>query len=141
MSKRNTKLINVELNSEARRRIPSVFEVIYKMVKTPIDDRDNPDDDETFCVHTLKTIDVESVVVVDEGQTISINNEIDIPVASLLEDKEEDYSTSKIWRDKEEAKKAWAYLTDLQIKKAEKERDKIEKILGTLNFSKEERAF
>jgi|WetSurMetagenome_2_1015567.scaffolds.fasta_scaffold58587_5 hypothetical protein len=130
---RKGKIITVKLGVGAMDKIPKCFETIYRMVKTPVDDKDNPDDDETFCLHTLQTVDVEGTVVIDGGRAVSINGDFEI---SLDVDAKND-----TWRDKEEAIKEWEYLTNLQIKKAEKAEDKIKHILGALRMSKEDRQF
>ena len=127
------KVITIKLGEDKRKDIPQVFETVYRMVKTPIDDRDNPDDDETFCIHTLQTVDVEGVTIVDNGRAVCINGDFEIDL--------EDGAVKETWRDQEEAVEEWELLTNLQIKKAEKVEDKIKHILTTLRTSKEEKQY
>ena len=136
---RKGKIVTIKLGEDKLKRVPHVFETIYRMVKTPVDDKDNPDDDETFFLHTLQTVDVEGVAVVDGGKAVCINGDFDISLED--EDDEEKYSVNKTWRDKEEAIEVWAYLTDLQLKRAEKLQQKIEEVVNCLRTSKDERQY
>jgi hypothetical protein len=130
---RKGKIVTIRLGADKLEKVPKCFETIYRMVKTPVDDKDNPDDDETFFLHTLQTVDVEGTAIIDGGKAVSINGDFEISL--------EDNAKNDIWRDKEEAIAEWEYLTDLQVKRAEKVEDKIKHILNTLRTSKEERQY
>jgi hypothetical protein len=130
---RKGKILNIKLGEDKLRRIPRSFETIFRMVQTPVDDKDNPDDDETFKLHTLQTVDVETTAIVDEGRAVCINGDFDI---SLEDDWVED-----TWREKEDAVMAWRHATDLQIKKAEKVLGKVEQVLSALRTSRDEEQY
>jgi hypothetical protein len=127
---RKTKLINVKIGEDKRKRIPQVFSTIFKMIRVPVCDDDNPDDDETYFSHSLDTIDVEGVIIVNNGKAVRVNGDFDIS----LEDEEEDEKSlvKKIWADQDEAIEAWRFITKLQLDKAEKQKEKLVHIINHL---------
>jgi hypothetical protein len=109
------------------------------MVKTPVDDSDNPDEDETFLTHTLRTVDVEGVNIVDDGRAVSVNGEFEISLED--EDDEERYSSNKIWANKEEAIEVWEFLTNQQLERAKKLQDKMNHIVNHLQTNLDEKQY
>lgn len=137
--KKDRKGTIITIGEDKRKRIPQVFDTIFKMERTPVSDEDNPDKDETFNLHTLRTIDVEGVVAVPGKKAVNVNGEFDINLED--DDDDNDFSPNKVWADKSEAITAWEYLTDLEVKRAEKLQKKVEQIVNTLRTSQEERQY
>lgn len=131
---RKGQVVTIKIGEDKKKRIPRVFDTIYKMVKTPVDD-----DDETFNLHTLRTIDVEGVTIVDGGRAVNINGDFDIS----LEDENDDerFSADKVWADKDEAVTVWEYLTKLQLDKAEARQARINNVVNCLRDSLNERQY
>ena len=107
------------------------------MVKTPVSDDDTLQD-ETFVLHTLQTVEVEGVTIVDGGRAVNINGDFDI---SLEDDDEDKFSPDNTWKDKDEAIQVWEYLTKLQLEKAEKLQDKINSVVSCLQTSLKEEQY
>jgi hypothetical protein len=130
---RKGKLITIKLGEDKKRLIPRVFDTIYRMVKTPVSDDDNPDDDETFVLNTLQTVEVEGVTIIDSGRAVNVNGEFEISL--------EDDAKNEVWADKDEAIAEWEYRTNLQLKRAEELQKKVDHIVNALRTSKEEKQY
>lgn len=130
----------ITIGENQRKRIPQVFDTIFKVVQTPVSDEDDLEKDDTFRLHTLRTIDVEGVTVIPGRKAVNVNGDFDIDLEEDgdLEDKD---LVNKVFADKEEAIAAWAYLTKLQLDRAEKLRAKVEATVNTLRTSFEERQY
>jgi hypothetical protein len=128
-----TKLVTIKLGEDIRKRIPKAGDTIYRIVKTPTSDEDNPDDDETFFTRTLETVDVEGTRLVDGGKAVDINGDFEISL-----DPEE---KPEVWTDQEDAIAEWAYQTELEIKRCEKLEEKVNHILGALRTSRDEKQY
>jgi hypothetical protein len=129
----------ITLTGEQKDRIPRVFDTIYRIILTAVTDGEDVDRDETARLHTLRTIEVEGVVVVDGGKAVSINGEFEIPTEPKPSDEENLLET--VFVRKEEAINAWRYLTKLQLDKFEKEQEKINKTVTALRTSLEEEQY
>jgi hypothetical protein len=137
-NKDNRKGQVINLSKSVMDKIPKPMETIYKMERTPATDRDNPHDDETLFIHSLRTIEVESVIKVEGKLAVLVNGDFEI---DLDEKEEERFSPNGIWRNKDDAVEAWLYNTELQIKKAEEYKARINGALNLLNESLEKRAY
>ena len=141
MSKTKATIVNVKvkLGEDKKKRIPRVLDTIYRMIKTPASDDDNPDDDETLCIRTLETVDVEGVTVVDNGRAVNVNGDFEISLED--EDEQERYSDNKIWADRGEAIHVWAHNTEAEIERSEEKMKKFTSIYNTLKRSREEEQY
>jgi hypothetical protein len=141
MSKEKAKIINVKvkLGEDKKRRIPRVLDTIYRIIKTPVCDDDNPDDDETLFTRTLETVDVEGVTVVDNGRAVNVNGDFEISLED--EDDDEKYSDKKIWAEKEEAIAVWEHNTELELKEAKKRQEKYDHIVTHLQRNLDEKQY
>jgi hypothetical protein len=142
MSDKKTKLINVKVKLDEKQmgKIPKVFDVIHRIVKTPACDNDNPDDDETLFTRTLRTVEVEGTVGVmtEKGRAVRINGEFDI----LLEgDEEGKWSDDNYWANKEDAIAVWEHNTTLEKERAEEKMKKYISIFNHLKMNLEDRQF
>jgi hypothetical protein len=143
MSDKKTKLINVKVKLDDKQmgRIPKVFDVIYRIVKTPVCDDDNPDNDETLFTRTLETVEVEGVVgiVTEKGKKlVRINGEFDIPLDETNDDKNSD---DNFWANKEDAIAVWEHNTTLEKERAEEKMKKYTSIFNHLKMNLEDRQF
>lgn len=130
----------VTIGTDKMKRIPRVFETIFKLEQTPVTDGEDVNSDETFKLHTLRTIDVEGVTRVPGKAAVSINGEFEISLEDDGEESEKDI-LNKAYGDKDEAIKAWAYLTELQLEKAKAMKAKIDLTVATLQTSKDENQY
>ena len=138
--KKNRKGTIITLGVDKMKRIPRVFETIYKLEQTPADDNDDLEKDETLRLHTLRTIDVEGVTKVPGKNAVNVNGDFDISLEDDDDETENDI-LNKVYADRDEAIAAWAYLTDLQVEKARKMKEKYDQILVMIETSKNERQF
>ena len=138
--KKGRKATIVTIGVDQRRRIPQVFDTIFKIEQTPVTDGENIDDDETFRLHSLRTIDVEGVTVVPGKRAVNVNGDFDINLDDDGEENEKDL-LSKVFADKDEAIAAWGYLSKLQLERAEKLQEKINETVNCLRTSIEDRQY
>lgn len=139
---RKGKVVTVKIGADKQKRIPALFSTIYRMIKTPWDDKDNPDEDETLCTRTLETVYVEGLTGVkdDEGNdAVSVNGEFEISLKD--EDDDERYSDKKIWADREEAIEVWEHNTKRELERAKKYADKYNHIVNSLELNLEEKQY
>ena len=138
--KKSRKGTIITIGENQRKRIPQVFDTIFKIVQTPVTDNEDLENDDTFRLHTLRTIDVEGVTVIPGRKAVNVNGDFDIDLEedSDLEDKD---LVNKVFADKEEAIAAWGYLTKLQLDKAESLRAKIEETVNMLRTSLDDRQY
>ena len=132
-SERKGKVVTLKLGEDMRKRIPKVGDVIYRIIKTPACDDDNPDDDETFFLRTLETVDVEGTHINHSNKTVEINGDFDISLDP--EDKPE------VWTDEEDAIAEWFFQTDLELKRAVNLQVKMNHIVNALQTSKDEKQY
>jgi hypothetical protein len=136
---RKSKIITVKIGEDKKSRIPRVLDTIYRMVKTPVSDEDNPDDDQTLFQRTLQTVEVEGVTVVDGGRAVNVNGDFEISLED--EDDEERFSDKKIWANKEEALFVWEHNTEIELKEAKKRLDKYTHAFNFLQTNLDEKQY
>jgi hypothetical protein len=122
-------------------RIPRCTDTIYKIVATPVCDDDDADKDETLKLHTLRTIEVEGVVVVNHGKAVCVNGEFDISLEVGDDDENEEDILNKTYSIHDEAITAWEYLTKINLERAEKAKEKADSIYNMLKISLQERQY
>jgi hypothetical protein len=129
----------LKINEDKMSRIPKVGSVIYRMIKTPVDDTDNPDGDETFVKRSLQTVFVEGTNLVNNRTSCRVNGDFEIS----LEDEEdtERYSDNKIWADQDEAIHVWQHNTEVEMLEAEKKENKFAHIKNFLKDDLKDQRF
>jgi hypothetical protein len=131
--KRKAKVVTIKLGEDIRKSIPKAGDTIYRIVKTPAADGDNPDEDETFFLRTLETVDVEGTRLVDGGKAVDINGDFEISLD--LEEKPD------VWTDEDDAIAEWLFQTEQECQRAEKAQDKLNHIVNALQTSRDEKQF
>jgi hypothetical protein len=128
------------IGEDKRKRVPQLFTDVYKIEATAVDDNDDVARDETFKLHTLRTVYVEGTAIVDGGKAVSVNGDFDV---SLEDDPDETEASvrDRVYADKDEAIAAWEFLTNIQLEKAEKMFKKMEETLNSIRLSKEDRQY
>lgn len=139
-SNRKGKIVNIVLGENQKRRIPQVFDTVFKIEQTAVTDGEDLANDETFRLHTLRTIDVEGVTRIPGKLAVNINGDFDINLDDDGEQSEKDL-LDKVFADKEEAIAAWNLLTKLQVERAEALQAKINETVTMLRTSLEERQY
>jgi hypothetical protein len=139
-SKDSRKASILTIGADKRKRIPQLFSDVYKIEATAAADEDDVARDETFKLHTLRTVFVEGLTIVNNGKGVNVNGDFDI---SLDDDSDETEASvrEKVYADKDEAIAAWEFLTNIQLEKAEKMFTKMENTLNAIRTSKEERQY
>jgi hypothetical protein len=131
----------ITLGEDMRKRIPQLFSVIYRLETTAATDGEDIEEDETFKLHTLRTVNVEGTVIINEGAGVCVNGDFDI---SLVEDEDDDKPgelRKKVWADKDEAIAAWELLSNLELDRAKAIQDKINATVTMLQTSVDERQY
>ena len=131
----------ITLGKNRRAKFPTVFDTVYRIKTDAVTDEEDVDKDETFKLHTLVTVDVEGVTIVDGGRAVSINGEFEISAEEDGVGSDEEELRDKTWSDKDEAIAAWLLLTEAQIKRCKKMKDKIDQTLVTLETSRDDRQY
>ncbi|MBE3086141.1 MAG: hypothetical protein IMZ64_07990 [Bacteroidetes bacterium] len=131
----------ITLGKNRRAKFPTVFDTVYRIKTDAVADEEDVDKDETFKLHTLVTVDVEGVTIVDGGRAVSINGEFEISAEEDGVGSDEEELRDKTWSDKDEAIAAWLLLTEAQIRRCKKMKDKIDQTLVTLETSRDDRQY
>ena len=130
----------VTIGENLRKRIPALFSTIYRIVTTAVTDGEDVEKDETFKLHTLRTVTVEGLSVNPDGKSFNINGEFDISLESEDNDTEESLR-DRTYTDQEEAIKNWRYLSNLQRDKVKAEQERLEKVYHCIDNSIEKEQY
>ena len=138
---KNRKATVITLGEDIRAMIPRCMDNLYKIEEVAVTDGEDLSKDETFRLYGIRTVLVEGTSVVDNGRAVNINGDFDIPLMKSEDDKEDQDLVNNVYYTKEEAVVAWEILTNAQLDKVIKERDRLIEVAGTIQRSKDERQF
>ena len=125
----------ITIGSTMRNRIPQLFTDIYRIVTSPVDDNEDVEKDETFKIHTLRTVFVEGLTGVPGKKAVSVNGEFEIDLEKNEDDETEADMRENVYADKEKAVSVWRYLSQLQWEKFEREEARLAQVKIALRNS------